>query len=116
MATGDSVQLQAIAKPKNSPTTKRRTLEQQQQLWGWLFLSPWIVGFLAFTAFPIVFSFGLTFTDYTLANPDAARFIGLSNWQKLFTDPLARFRQRMSKQGKRAEEATMISLTICRKQ
>jgi multiple sugar transport system permease protein len=90
MATGDSVQLQSVAKPKNSPTTKRRTLEQQQQLWGWLFLSPWIIGFLAFTAFPIIFSFGLTFTDYTLANPDAAKFIGLANWQKLFTDPLAR--------------------------
>jgi hypothetical protein len=27
-----------------------------------------------------------------------------------------RFRQRMSKQGKRAEEAAMISLTICRNQ
>jgi ABC-type sugar transport system permease subunit len=90
MATGDSVQLQTIAKPKNAPMTKRRTIEQQQQLWGWLFLSPWIIGFLAFTAIPIIVSFGLTFTDYTLANNEAPRFIGLANWQKLFTDPLAR--------------------------
>jgi multiple sugar transport system permease protein len=90
MATGDSVQLQSIAKPKNSPLAKRRTLEQQQQLWGWLFMSPWIIGFILFTAFPIVFSFGLTFTDYTLANPEAAHFIGFDNWLKLFTDPLAR--------------------------
>jgi multiple sugar transport system permease protein len=31
----------------------------------------------------------LTFTDFTLAQPDKAVFVGLTNWQRLFSDPLA---------------------------
>jgi ABC-type sugar transport system permease subunit len=88
MATGDSIQIQPLSTKSKRVTGSKRTIEQSQQLWGWLFLLPWIVGFIAFTAIPIIVSFGLTFTDYTLANPDAAQFIGLANWQKLFNDPL----------------------------
>lgn len=71
------------------PVTTARTLQQQQRIWGWIFLSPWIIGFLVFTAAPIVASLIFTFTDYTLASPDQIAFVGLKNWQKLFNDPLA---------------------------
>ena len=90
MATVD--QTQAGALPLGSSTPKKRqksTLAQQQRRWGWIFLSPWIIGFLAFTAIPIVVSFVFTFTQYTLSEPDKIRFVGLQNWQKLFSDPLA---------------------------
>jgi multiple sugar transport system permease protein len=68
---------------------KKATLQQQQRRWGWIFLSPWIIGFTVFTAVPIVVSFIFTFTEYTISQPDKIRFIGLANWQKLFNDPLA---------------------------
>lgn len=61
----------------------------QQRKWGWIFLSPWIIGFVIFTAAPIIFSFILTFTDFNLGNPQAAKFVGLKNWQSLITDPLS---------------------------
>lgn len=67
----------------------KQSLMQQQRVWGWIFLSPWIFGFLVFTAAPIVFSFILTFTDFNLGNPQEAQFVGLKNWQTLFSDPLA---------------------------
>ena len=65
----------------------KRDLMVQQRLWGWLFVSPWIVGFVVFTAAPIIASLIFTFTDFNLGNPDKINFIGLANWQHLFTDP-----------------------------
>lgn len=74
------------------PRVRKRheqNLMRQQRVWGWIFLSPWLIGFIIFTAAPIVFSLILTFTDFNLARPAEAQFVGLRNWQKLFTDPLA---------------------------
>ena len=62
---------------------------QQQRRWGWLFMSPWLIGFVIFTAFPMIASLYFSFTSFDLNNPDQTHFIGLANWQKLFTDPLA---------------------------
>lgn len=67
---------------------RERTLQQTQRLWGWLFLSPWIIGFILFTAAPMLASLIFTFTDFTLSKPDI-NFVGLKNWQNLFNDPLA---------------------------
>jgi len=69
---------------------KRRTrgdLMAQQRLWGWLFMSPWIIGFLVFTATPIIFSLVMTFTNFNLADPDKVSWVGLRNWGRLFSDP-----------------------------
>ncbi|GMM95643.1 carbohydrate ABC transporter permease [Microbacterium luteum] len=50
-----------------------------------LFLSPWLVGFGVFTAWPIVYSAYLSFTDYDVINDPNA--VGWSNYQELFQDP-----------------------------
>ncbi len=71
----------------SAPQTRRFTLEQQQRRWGWIFLSPWIIGFFAFTFFPIVASLVFSFTDFNLSKSDEIHFIGLTNWQRLTTDP-----------------------------
>lgn len=55
-------------------------------MWGWIFISPWIVGFLAFTALPILLSFYYGFTAYNIYQPP--RFIGLRNFETLMSDPL----------------------------
>jgi multiple sugar transport system permease protein len=52
---------------------------------GLAFISPWIIGFLVFTAGPMAVSLGLSFTDYDVLNPP--RFIGLANYQRLLQDP-----------------------------
>lgn len=74
-------------KHKNDPDVM--TLEQRQRRWGWIFISPWIFGFTVFFAVPILISFFWTFTDLNLASDEPMHFIGLDNWIKLFTDPLA---------------------------
>ncbi|MFF1835776.1 carbohydrate ABC transporter permease [Streptomyces sp. NPDC058231] len=61
----------------------------RENLAGFLFMSPWIAGFLFLVAGPMVFSLYLAFTDYNLF--DAPRWVGLRNFTDMFADP--RWRQ-----------------------
>jgi multiple sugar transport system permease protein len=53
---------------------------------GYLFLSPWIVGFLVFLVGPMIASLYLSFTQYQIIRP--AQWIGLANYQRMFSDDL----------------------------
>jgi multiple sugar transport system permease protein len=57
--------------------------ERRDLLVGLLFASPWIIGFLGFTLFPIASSFYYSFTRYDLLRPPV--FLGLENYTNLFT-------------------------------
>lgn len=62
----------------------------REALTGWAFSAPFLVIFLSFLALPILASFVLSFTDFSLGNlvdPLSARFIGLNNYAKLLHDP-----------------------------
>jgi len=52
------------------------------------FISPWIVGFVVFTALPMIASLVLSFTDYDVLQPP--EFTGLENYRELFEDPRLR--------------------------
>ncbi|MFB5763160.1 carbohydrate ABC transporter permease [Paenibacillus medicaginis] len=55
-------------------------------LTGYAFISPFIIGFLAFTFIPMFISLYLSFTSYNLFT--SPRWIGLDNYEKMFTgDP-----------------------------
>jgi len=54
---------------------------------GLLFLSPWIIGFLAFTLIPVIATLVFTFTNITLSQDAPLRFVGLDNYLALFRDP-----------------------------
>jgi multiple sugar transport system permease protein len=62
-------------------------LSTREALWGYGFISLWVVGMLLFTAGPIVAVFYWGFTDYPILA--APRWIGVENYRKiLFDDPL----------------------------
>ena len=44
----------------------RLSMGAQEELAGWLFASPWIIGFIIFTLGPMLFSLGMSFTNYDL--------------------------------------------------
>jgi ABC-type sugar transport system permease subunit len=67
--------------------TPRSTLGRREAAWAMLFISPWIVGFLAFTFIPMIATFAFTFTNISLAQPEPIRFVGLDNWATLVGDP-----------------------------
>lgn len=56
------------------------------ELAGWLFASPWIIGFILFTAAPMIFSIYASFTQYNITTPP--KWIGLGNYRALLQDPL----------------------------
>lgn len=69
------------------PTVSRRSrLLRSPGFWGMLFISPWLLGFLLFTAGPMLVSLYLSFCKYDLYSLE---WVGPKNYQVLFTqDPL----------------------------
>ena len=58
-------------------------LRNNDNLVGYVFASPFILGFLIFTLYPIISSLYYSFTDYNLF--EAPSVIGFDNYQKMFT-------------------------------
>ncbi|MBE1584449.1 carbohydrate ABC transporter permease [Nonomuraea angiospora] len=63
----------------------RRTMRWKDTRAALLFISPWIIGFLIFTAWPVINSAYLSLTDYDVINDPS--FVGLDNYRALFEDP-----------------------------
>ena len=61
-------------------------MKRKQNLLGLLFASPWIIGFLVFTLYPIIASLFFSFTEYHVTLPP--KWVGLANYAKLFKDQL----------------------------
>jgi multiple sugar transport system permease protein len=75
----------AVARPQRRRSPARR----REALAGYLFISPWIVGFLVFTAGAMTYSLVISFSHYNLAT-NTARPAGLSNYAELLDDPRVR--------------------------
>ncbi|GIO38766.1 ABC transporter permease [Paenibacillus antibioticophila] len=53
---------------------------------GYLFISPWLIGFIGLTAYPLLLSLYYSFTNYTLLRP--IERVGTKNYVNIFTsDP-----------------------------
>lgn len=58
----------------------------QNNINGFLFALPWIIGFLAFSLYPLLSSLYYSFTEF---NPVvAAKWVGVENYTYIFKDPL----------------------------
>jgi len=68
----------SLRRPSKS-ATRRRSLPL-----GLLFISPWLIGFLLFTIYPLISSLYYGFTRYDLLNPPV--FLGLANYIDIFTE------------------------------
>ncbi|HET8839919.1 MAG TPA: sugar ABC transporter permease [Ktedonobacteraceae bacterium] len=79
-------QVQAGAGGRTPFQSLRRFL-RKEQVAGYLFISPWIVGFLLFALYPLLSTIYNSFTDMQLFGD--ADWVGFSNYQKLlFHDPI----------------------------
>jgi multiple sugar transport system permease protein len=59
------------------------SISRREALFCYLFISPWVLGFVIFTAGPILASLYFSFNDYAIIAP--AEWVGLKNFNKLFT-------------------------------
>lgn len=61
-------------------------IERRQLFFGLLFASPWLLGFLLWTVYPMISSIFFSFTRYDLLRPPV--YIGLQNYKEIFfSDP-----------------------------
>jgi multiple sugar transport system permease protein len=68
----------ALRRPVTSP------LRRQETRAGLLFILPWIISLLVFTAYPTIATFYLSFTDYNILQPPS--WIGLDNYSTMFQE------------------------------
>ena len=58
----------------------------KEDISGYLFISPWIIGFLAFSVIPIGFSLYFSFTNFSILGSPV--FSGIENFIRMLGDPL----------------------------
>jgi multiple sugar transport system permease protein len=75
-----------MTKNKETVQLKKRpmTMQQKETRNGILFISPWIIGLVVFTLYPILISLYYSFCNYTVVGKPS--FIGLANYVNLFRD------------------------------
>lgn len=70
------------------PTRARRSssFKSRETRAGLLFILPWLVSLIVFTAYPVFGTLGLAFTEYNIIKPP--KIVGLDNFQQMFfNDP-----------------------------
>ncbi len=58
----------------------------REEFYFYLFIIPWIIGFLIFTAYPIISSIYFSLSEYDGITP--SQFVGMANYTALFKDEL----------------------------
>lgn len=66
--------------------TRNWTLAKREAAAGYMYVTPWIIGFLLLTVGPMLASLYFSFTDYDIVS--SPRWIGIQNYTQLFQDPL----------------------------
>ena len=75
----------AEGKPTNG-TLRVKKYNRREAVAGYLFISPWIIGFLIFTLGAMIYSLVISFSYYNLAK-NTTRPAGLDNYRAMFDDP-----------------------------
>ncbi|HZS90521.1 MAG TPA: sugar ABC transporter permease [Chloroflexota bacterium] len=67
------------------PMKRRRwsVMRRREAIAGYLFILPWLIGLIVFTAYPILATVYFSFTDYNIIQPP--HWVGLSNYTTMFT-------------------------------
>jgi len=61
-------------------------MARREERWGYVFIAPWLLGFVLFTALPMAAALAFSFTDFDLRRPDEIAFVGLRNYERLLAD------------------------------
>lgn len=64
---------------------KRLSLRRRRFIWGFVFVSPWLVGTGGLVLYPMALSLYYSFTNYDIVS--AYQFVGLANYGALLHDP-----------------------------
>jgi multiple sugar transport system permease protein len=70
---------------RSQAAQKRGSISRRETLQFYLFISPWLIGFVVFLLYPLVSSLYYSFTRYEIGSTPV--WIGLRNYVEMFTDP-----------------------------
>src|SRR5215211_2818136 len=75
------------------PTLQTKSMKGLRQriwrhVWGYVFVTPWLLLYLAFGLYPLLLSFYLTYFTYSFVQPEDYVFVGIGNWIQGLLDPL----------------------------
>ncbi|MCL4248025.1 MAG: sugar ABC transporter permease [Anaerolineae bacterium] len=76
---------EAASEAASQPKRRSRGFKQNNAV-GYLFISPWLIGFLLFSFIPIAISLYLAFTNYDLLS--GGEWTGLRNFERMFTQDI----------------------------
>jgi multiple sugar transport system permease protein len=74
----------SVARPRSLP--RFSGLAWRRARWGYVVIAPWLIGFVLFTALPMIATFVFSFTNIDLAQTEPLRFVGLDNYETLVND------------------------------
>ena len=77
------------AASKGATYARKKPFLTKLDVIGWAFISPWLIGFLVFTAFPFFASLFLSFTDWGIVG--SWHLVGTQNYQDMFNGTDSRF-------------------------
>lgn len=82
---------EAVAAPRSSWARRRLSAFRERETWiAYLFILPWILGFLIMTLGPMIASAYYSFTNYgvqQIAHISPTETVGFKNYKQLFDDP-----------------------------
>lgn len=82
----NSMILTPRARAKTVTRARGRAFMRRNVFWGLFFVSPWLVGLLGLTLYPMALSLYYSFTNYDIIG--TTTWVGLQNYQSMFMDTL----------------------------
>lgn len=91
MTTHAERDAEAAAPRSLPPRRKKKTgfaakYNKREAIAGYLFIAPWVIGFLVFTLGAMIYSLVISFSNYNLAR-NTATPVGFANYERLLEDP-----------------------------
>ncbi|TPQ21463.1 carbohydrate ABC transporter permease [Streptomyces sporangiiformans] len=85
-AAGTGTAPSSPSRPPAGTTRRPPSLRTRRARAFYVFTVPWVLGFVALTAFPLGYALWLSFTNADGLSQNS-RFVGLDNYREVFTDP-----------------------------
>ncbi len=85
MATVTQMQRRAMARAEG--IFRLRSRDSRRALAFYLFLTPWVLGFIFLWLVPLVVGIGMSLTNYDGLNLNSIKFVGLANYTEALSDP-----------------------------
>jgi multiple sugar transport system permease protein len=82
-----TAQSPSVVKPVKQVSARKR----RETKWFYIFISPWLLGFIFLSLIPLIGGFAISLSDYDGYNLDSTNFVGADNYVRAFSDEDARF-------------------------